>query len=98
MNNLAGLYESQGRYAEAEPLYKRSLVIKENSLGKDHPSVATTLNNLAALYYKQEKYQEAAKMFQRAIAIMKKKFPGGHPDIDLFQGNYEYMQAKMQER
>jgi len=98
LNNLAGLYRQQGRYAEAEPLYKRSLVIKENSLGKDHPDVATTLNNLAGLYYKQEKYQEAAEMFQRAIAIMKKKFPGGHPNIDLFQGNYEYMKEKMQER
>ena len=26
LNNLAGLYESQGQYAAAEPLYKRSLV------------------------------------------------------------------------
>ena len=25
LNNLAGLYESQGRYDEAEPLYQRAL-------------------------------------------------------------------------
>jgi len=31
--NLAGLYEAQGKYAEAEPLYKRSLAIREKALG-----------------------------------------------------------------
>ena len=30
--NLAALYDSQGRYAEAEPLYKRSLAISEKAL------------------------------------------------------------------
>ena len=41
---------SQGRYADAEPLYKRSLAIREKALGPDHPDVATSLNNLAELY------------------------------------------------
>ena len=50
LNNLAVLYDNQGRYAEAEPLYKRSLAIREKALGPDHPDVATALNNLAELY------------------------------------------------
>ena len=50
LNNLAALYESQGRYAEAEPLYKRALAIREKALGPEHPDVATSLNNLAVLY------------------------------------------------
>ena len=29
-----------GRYAEAEPLYRRSLEIREKQLGPDHPDVA----------------------------------------------------------
>ena len=33
LNNLAGLYDNQGKYAEAEPLYKRSLAIDEKALG-----------------------------------------------------------------
>ena len=41
---------AQGRYADAEPLYKRALAIYEKALGPDHPYVATTLNNLAVLY------------------------------------------------
>ena len=50
LNNLAALYEAQGRYADAEPLYKRSLAICEKALGPDHPDVAMSLNNLAVLY------------------------------------------------
>ena len=32
LNNLAVLYRSLGRYAEAEPLYQRALAIWENAL------------------------------------------------------------------
>ena len=41
LNNLAALYQAQGRYAEAEPLYKRALAISEKALGPEHPDVAT---------------------------------------------------------
>ena len=50
LNNLAELYQAQGQYAQAEPLFKRSLAIQEKALGPDHPDVATSLNNLAGLY------------------------------------------------
>ena len=38
---------TQGRYAEAEPLYQRALALREQALGPDHPEVAHSLNNLA---------------------------------------------------
>ena len=47
---LAVIYQAQGRYAEAEPFYKRSLAIREKALGPEHPDVGTSLNNLAGLY------------------------------------------------
>ena len=31
---------TKARYADAEPLYKRSLAINEKALGPDHPDVA----------------------------------------------------------
>lgn len=39
----------QGKYAKAEPLYERSLAIREKSLGLNHPDVAVSRNNLAGL-------------------------------------------------
>ena len=49
----AGLYHSQGRYAEAEPFYSRALAIAEKTHGPEHPDVARSLNNLAELYRAQ---------------------------------------------
>jgi hypothetical protein len=43
LNKLAGLYRVQGQYAEAEPLYQRSLAIREKALGPEHPTVANLL-------------------------------------------------------
>ena len=34
------LYYAQGNYQKAEPLYQRSLQIREKVLGKEHPNVA----------------------------------------------------------
>jgi tetratricopeptide (TPR) repeat protein len=52
LNNLTLLYRSQGRYREAEPLYKSSLEMLKCILGLEDPDVATSLNNLASLYRK----------------------------------------------
>jgi len=43
LNNLARLYHAQGQYAQGEPLYLRSLAIREKNLGLEHPEVATSL-------------------------------------------------------
>ena len=72
LNNLAELYRDQGRYAEAEPLYKRSLAIREKALGPDHPDVATALNNLAVLYEDQGRYADAEPLYKRSLAIQRK--------------------------
>ncbi|HEU5381696.1 MAG TPA: tetratricopeptide repeat protein [Ktedonobacteraceae bacterium] len=36
LNNLAKLYTDQGRYAEAEQLYQRTLPICERAWGREH--------------------------------------------------------------
>jgi tetratricopeptide (TPR) repeat protein len=59
LNEEARLHYRQGKYAEAEPLYKRALTISEKTLGPEHPRVAAILNNLALLYKRQSKYDEA---------------------------------------
>ena len=44
---------SQGKYADADPLYKRTQEIWETFLGRDHPNAATILNNRAGLLESQ---------------------------------------------
>jgi tetratricopeptide (TPR) repeat protein len=45
LNNLAGLYESQGKYEEAEPLYQRAITIFLEKLGENHPNTQTVMMN-----------------------------------------------------
>ncbi len=72
LHNLAVLYNAQGKYVEAEPLYQRALAIREKALGPEHPAVATVLENYAALLHKLNRDAEADKMEARAQAIRAK--------------------------
>jgi len=97
LNNLAYIYNTQGDYANAEPLYnrfykrwlaikaeplfKRSLAIWEKALGPDHPDVATSLNNLATLYYQQGDYAKAEPLFKRSLAILEKALGPDNPAV-----------------
>jgi len=66
LNGLAETYRAQGHYAEAEPLYKRSLAIREKTLRPDHPDIIQSLNNLAGLYHAQGRKAEAELLLKRA--------------------------------
>jgi tetratricopeptide (TPR) repeat protein len=85
LNNLAELYQAQGRYDEAEPMFKRALTIGEKTLG--HPDVATSLNNLALLYQTQGRYNEAEPMLKRSLAMREKTLGPEHPDVALSLNN-----------
>ena len=66
LNNLASVYREEGRFAEAEPLYRRSLGIWEKALGPDHPLVAASLINVGELYQAQGRYTEAEPLLSTA--------------------------------
>ena len=88
---MASLYESQGRYNEAEPLYQQALALRQKLLGDDHPHVATSLNNLAGLYYSQGKYKEAEPLYQQALNILEQRLGVDHPRTIIVRGNFEYL-------
>jgi tetratricopeptide (TPR) repeat protein len=81
LNDLAGLYDTQGQYGKAEPLCQRALAIREKALGSAHPDVAQSRNNLAELYRVQGRYPEAEPLYQRALAMLEKALGPEHPDV-----------------
>ncbi|HIJ83276.1 MAG TPA: CHAT domain-containing protein, partial [Magnetococcales bacterium] len=99
---LAELYRNQGQYAQAEPLHKRSLAIREKALGPDHPGVALGLNNLAGLYRTQGQYAQAEPLYKRSLAIWEKALGPEHPDVaqslnnlaELYRNQGQYAQAE----
>jgi hypothetical protein len=66
------LYGDRSRYAEAEPLFQRTLVIGEKALGLNHPTLATILEDSAAMLRKMNRTAEALPMETREKAMCAK--------------------------
>ena len=62
MSNLAWLYEDQGRYQEAEELYKELMEKEEAIYGKEHNHTIACIANLISIYHLLDKEQEAKKL------------------------------------
>ena len=96
------VYWTQGKYSEAEGLFKRALVIREKALGANHADVGQTLNNLAGVYRAQGKYSEAEGLFKRALAIREKALGANHPAVadtlnrlaDVYRAQRKYAEAE----
>ncbi len=71
---LSEVSAGQKRYNEAEPLYKKVIQIDEQSLGPDHPGLASDLTNLALLYNAQGKFADALPLLERAMGIYQKAY------------------------
>jgi tetratricopeptide (TPR) repeat protein len=97
--NQGGFYFSErGQYTDAAPLYQQALAIRQQSLGTDHPDVASSLNNLAMLYQDQNSFAEAEPLLQQALAIRQQAFDADHPDIAQSLNNLAllyYQQSKL---
>ena len=102
LNGLALLYDSQGRYNDAEPLYLQSLDIRKRQLGNDHPDVAQSLNNLAQLYYSQGQYNDAEPLYLQSLDIKKRQLGNDYPDVAtslnnlalLYESQRKYLEAE----
>jgi tetratricopeptide (TPR) repeat protein len=81
MQNLAVLYLSQARYAEAEPLFVKGLEIQRRALGKEHPDTRTVMGNLTLLYLDAVRYEDAQKLSGQLLEISRRT--KGIPDQDL---------------
>ena len=102
LNNLATLYQAQGRYAEAEPLVEQALNINRVALGEHHPYYSAHLNNLALLYQLQGRYDEAETLYVQALKIRRKAYGEQHPHVatslnnlaELYRSQGRYAEAE----
>jgi tetratricopeptide (TPR) repeat protein len=66
--NVADIYRLQGRYAEAEPLYQKTLALSE----KDNNELCQYLLASADFYRAWKKFDQAEPLASRALAIREK--------------------------
>ncbi|MBI1925761.1 tetratricopeptide repeat protein [Candidatus Poribacteria bacterium] len=67
LNYLGSLYWTLGQWAEAEKIYRQSLVIRQE-LG-DRRSEGDSLNNLGGVYLSQGQWSKAETHYQQSLAI-----------------------------
>ncbi|MEL7069180.1 MAG: tetratricopeptide repeat protein [Cyanobacteria bacterium J06581_3] len=96
LDRLARVYELQGRYGEAEPLYLDALEISKAELGDRHPSTANSLLNLATLYHDTQQHQQALKLIQQALDIYVPVLGIDHPSTQNTIGWRETIQQALQ--
>ena len=59
----------QGKYSEAEAIYRQTLQLRETVLGKDHPDTLASMNNLAISLRNQGKYVEAEAIDRQTLQL-----------------------------
>ena len=87
LHNLAAIDQASGRTAAAERGYRRTLSLKEELLGPEHPEVALVANNLATLLSGLGRGPEAAELYRRALAIVARSYPPEHPTSCAIRAN-----------
>jgi len=81
LNEQAKELVQQGRSADAEALFKRSLDIREKTLGPDHVNVAHSLYELGYFYHRQGSYADAEPLYKRSLKIAEKQLGPKHPVV-----------------
>jgi tetratricopeptide (TPR) repeat protein len=79
MNNLATVLRDQGKYEQAEEMYRQALRLRETILGKEHPDTLTSVDNLALLLSCQGKYEQAEEMHRQTIRLRETILGKEHP-------------------
>ena len=73
LHDLANVYMEEGQLTQAEPLIRRSLEIREKTLGFQHPDVAHSRKSYASLLRALNRAAEARRIEARARANRKRK-------------------------
>ena len=81
MNNLGRAMQEQKKFEEAEVLYRRSLAILQQTLGVEHPRLATPLSNAASLSWEKGNRVEAELLYRHSLAILEDMFGPLHPKV-----------------
>lgn len=69
-DTLATVYNNLGSYPEAEALYSRTLALRRQELGDDHPEVGATLGDLGVIYLLLGDNEKAEASLREAIELL----------------------------
>jgi tetratricopeptide (TPR) repeat protein len=74
LDREAALLQEQGRYLDAESLFRRALSLVERNLDSQHPAAGRALNNLALVLKEMGRQAEALPLARRALEVTEANF------------------------
>ena len=78
-DRIGGCQYDIGQYIGAEKMYRATLALKEQVLGKEHPWTLVGANNLAVSLNRQDKYAEAEAIHRATLALREEVLGKEHP-------------------
>jgi MFS family permease len=78
---VAEAHRAQGRYADAEELFRAALRRAEEEFGPDAFPVADACNGLAVTYKYSGRFDDAEALYARALRILERQLGAEHPDV-----------------
>jgi tetratricopeptide (TPR) repeat protein len=70
----------QGKHAEAESMYRKTLAVDQRVSGPEHPQTLATVTNLANTLLSQGNYAEAETTYRAVLAIQQRVLGPEHPN------------------
>ncbi|KAL4860606.1 hypothetical protein BDV12DRAFT_204865 [Aspergillus spectabilis] len=77
---IGSCLQSDGRYSEAEILFRNVLAMRERACGPEDPDTLASISQLGSVLAQQGKYEEAEAMHRRDLAGSEKVLGPDHPD------------------
>jgi eukaryotic-like serine/threonine-protein kinase len=85
--NLGANEDAAGVPADALRFHRQALALREQVLGRDHPSVARSLVSIGNVLTRSGHYPEGRASFERALAIGMQSFAPTHPFVGAVLAN-----------
>lgn len=90
--NLATLFDDKGQHADALPLHREALALRQELAGgDDDPAVASSMEHLAICLKEQGDFAAAEPIRREALAIRRKIFGDSHPIVAASMSNLAIM-------
>ncbi|GFH55505.1 hypothetical protein CTEN210_11981 [Chaetoceros tenuissimus] len=67
-SEIAKNFQKEGKYDEAEPLFRKCHLLSEGILGQRHPDTLSFMSDLASVLEKQGEYEKAETLFSDCLA------------------------------
>ncbi len=81
-DRLGNLLRNQGKFAEAETMYRQELAMRRIMFGDDHPEVAFSLYDIAHALQGQGKFRESEAPARECLKIREQRLPDDWRSFD----------------